>query len=92
MKPIDDVYYVVRTGRPATLEQYDRFQAATERPGSATGASREPVAKIDGLGAASYVSAFMGARWSFDALIHVVGATDIGGRAPTRFPVDRASV
>jgi ABC-type multidrug transport system ATPase subunit len=79
MKPIDDVYFQVRTGKPATAEQYRAFQSA-QTQGARRAATTEPVAVIDGLGPGSYVSAFMGARWSLDALVHVVGATDAHAR------------
>jgi ABC-type multidrug transport system ATPase subunit len=76
MKPIDDVYFEVRTGRPATAERYQGFQSAAQGQGSPRAVALEPIAKIEGLGAGSYVSALMGARWSLEALVHVVGATD----------------
>ena len=75
MKPLDDVYRGTQTGRPATIQEYERFQGVQPDPRA------EPIARIEGLGAGSYVSALMGARWSLDALTHVVGRTDPDSRA-----------
>lgn len=80
MKPITDVYYGLQTGRPATLEEYER-SGTTPLAGAAAIPASEPVGRIEGLGPGAYASALMGARWSFDALIHVVGATDRDSRA-----------
>jgi ABC-type multidrug transport system ATPase subunit/pSer/pThr/pTyr-binding forkhead associated (FHA) protein len=81
LKPIDTFYYHQLNGRPASVSDYDQFQAAKTRPiqaqlgGSGLSpqpASLDPIARVDGLGAAQVVSAVVLARWSIDGLVHAV--------------------
>lgn len=89
LKPIDDLYVNISKERAATVTEYDRWEAFDEKsidnwkPNPANPNERPPrppdiVQKSDGLGAASYLAAFMTARWTIDALAHQVsiGATE----------------
>jgi ABC-type multidrug transport system ATPase subunit/pSer/pThr/pTyr-binding forkhead associated (FHA) protein len=63
LKPIDNLYVQRATTKAATIEQ---FRAA---PG-------QVIKSYDGLGAAGYAAAAIVARWSLDALAHVVSVDD----------------
>jgi hypothetical protein len=84
LKPLDDLYVNVAQGKPATAEEYRRFERAKWQPPTsnprvaraAVVAPPEPVTKYDGLGAARYAAAFMIARWSIEALAHQVSIDD----------------
>jgi ABC transport system ATP-binding/permease protein len=84
LKPLDDLYVNVAQGKPATAEEYRRFESAKSQPPSANpraprpmpNAPPEPVTKHDGLGAARYAAALMIARWSIEALAHQVSIED----------------
>ncbi len=84
LKPIDDVYVLAQSQKPATAAQFQHFQdlqdqrqprpTATAR--QAQPAQVEPVSKSPGLGSASYAAALMVARWTMDALAHDVSIDD----------------
>lgn len=82
LKPVDDVYYNARTGKPATAAQYDRARAAPigQAPSTAAVLPPDPIARISGLGNGSYAAGAMIARWSVDALVHGVGRADVESR------------
>ena len=74
LKPIDDVYVNLRTGKPATAAQYEDFQHAKE-PASGVQVM-DPIQKTGGLGSGAYVASMMIARWSLDGLVHATGRYD----------------
>lgn len=81
LKPVDDVYYNARTGKPATAEQYAAFEDAQRQPPrSATAIPPDPIARIAGLGSGKYAAGAMIARWSVDALVHGVSGADLAAR------------
>ena len=81
LKPVEDVYFNARTGRPATAERYTAFEAANGQSLQAgNSALLDPISKISGLGAGKYAAGAMIARWSVDALVHGVGRTDLSSR------------
>lgn len=81
LKPVEDVYYNARTGRPATVEQYVVSEAAQRKsPPAGNSLPPDPIAKINGLGSGTYAAGAMIARWSVDALVHGVGRKDLGSR------------
>jgi ABC-type multidrug transport system ATPase subunit/pSer/pThr/pTyr-binding forkhead associated (FHA) protein len=80
MVSLDDIYYNVTSGKPATEAQYKHFQETKDRPLQPT-PGRPPTApdvigKHDGLGAGSYAAAPIVARWTLDALAHDAGIED----------------
>lgn len=87
-KPVGDVYFYPRTGKPATAEAFQRYEDAKGRMAGgsagtlAFGRSNVPdvVTKKDGLGPAGPVSAVVMARWSMDGLVHAVSVNDADAR------------
>lgn len=67
LKPIDNLYVNKATNKPATVEQ---FRAAPS----------QVIKSYDGLGAAGYAAAAIVARWSLEALAHVVSVDDKAAR------------
>jgi len=82
LKPVDDIYVNLSTGRPraVTVSEYNR-----------AGSSTPPaiVTKTDGMGAISVVGGLMIARWSIEALAHATSISDQATRdlLPTRLTV-----
>jgi ABC-type multidrug transport system ATPase subunit/pSer/pThr/pTyr-binding forkhead associated (FHA) protein len=80
MVSIDDIYYNVTSGKPATDAQYKHFQEIKDRPlQPPPGRPPTPpdvIGKYDGLGAASYAAAPIVARWTLDALAHDASIED----------------
>ena len=88
LKPLDDVYVNLRTGKPASAEQYRQYKEKENEPPSVATASKQspsalPTAvpdqiqkSFDGLGTARPASALMVARWSIEALTHEVSIRD----------------
>jgi ABC-type multidrug transport system ATPase subunit/pSer/pThr/pTyr-binding forkhead associated (FHA) protein len=71
LKPVDDIFMNVATGKPASVEAFDQARA------NATPANPARVVKTEsGLGAAKLLSAVVEARWSIDGLVHVVSLDD----------------
>jgi ABC-type multidrug transport system ATPase subunit/pSer/pThr/pTyr-binding forkhead associated (FHA) protein len=94
LKPLDDLYINARTGKPATVAEYQRFEKAKDqKPDSSAPVDPvsipDPVTKFDGLGEARYAGALMVARWSIDALAHRVSIHDEKAREklPTQMTV-----
>lgn len=90
LKPLDDIYVNVRTGKPATVAEYEKAEADKNRPPARrTNAPPDPVTKIDGLGAASIAGDLMIARWSIEGLAHAVSIDDeeARDRLPTNMTV-----
>lgn len=82
LKPLDDVYFNARTGKPATSQQYHAFETATNEPPTSIRLvpPPDPISRIDGLGGGAYAGDLMVARWSVDALVHGVSQTDLAAR------------
>src|ERR1043165_2842236 len=80
MVSIDDIYYNVTSGKPATEAQYRHYEETKDHPPQlAPGrppAPPEVIGKYDGLGAASYAAAPIVARWTLDALAHDASIED----------------
>jgi hypothetical protein len=80
MVSIDDIYYNVASGKPATEAQYRHYEETKDHPPQlAPGrppAPPEVIGKYDGLGAASYAAAPIVARWTLDALAHDASIED----------------
>jgi ABC-type multidrug transport system ATPase subunit/pSer/pThr/pTyr-binding forkhead associated (FHA) protein len=85
LKPVDDIYVNARTGKPASVEDYQRFEDARTNIGQQPDprarlrmavAPPDPIRKSDGLGAANPISALMMARWATEGLVHVVSIRD----------------
>lgn len=85
MVSIDDIYYS-SAGKPATEEQYQRYQKTKDRPLQSQNPKGGPlmppevIGKYDGLGLASYAAAAIVARWTIDALAHAVSIEDTSAR------------
>lgn len=85
MVSIDDIYYS-SNGKPATEEQYQRYQESKDRPLQLQNTQGRPVlppevfGKYDGLGVASYAAAAIVTRWTIDALAHDVSIEDKDAR------------
>ena len=81
LKPVENVYYNARTGKPATVEQYVAFEATQgQSPRVRNVLPPDPIVRISGLGNGKYAADAMIARWSVDALVHGVGRTDLAAR------------
>ncbi|HZI19282.1 MAG TPA: FHA domain-containing protein [Pyrinomonadaceae bacterium] len=83
LMPLEDLYRNARTGRPASVADYERFEEAKDRPPAGPRAAAvppDPVQKFDGLGAARYAADAMIARWSIEALAHTVSIHDTEAR------------
>jgi ABC-type multidrug transport system ATPase subunit/pSer/pThr/pTyr-binding forkhead associated (FHA) protein len=80
MVSIDDIYYNVTSGKPATEAQYQHYQETKDHPPQPAGPGRptlpEVIGKYDGLGGASYAAAPIVARWTLDALAHDASIED----------------
>lgn len=89
LKPIDDFYVNMATGKPSTVEEFDKAERAKDGKPGTTGVPPEPVKKWDGLGAARIGGDIMIARWSIEALSHAVSVRDEKAREklPTQMSV-----
>ena len=80
MVSMEDVYYSLANGKPATESQYRDFEDFKDHPPAPTAgrpvAPPEAIAKFDGLGVAGYAADIIVARWTLDALAHDVGLED----------------
>ncbi|MDQ3800167.1 MAG: ATP-binding cassette domain-containing protein [Acidobacteriota bacterium] len=83
LKPLDDIYVNVKAQRPATVSDYDKYQADKDKkpkidPNNPAAQPKipEPIEKRDGLGAAKFVAGLMVARWTMEALAHQVSIND----------------
>jgi ABC transport system ATP-binding/permease protein len=79
LKPVEDFYVNLRTGKPATAADFERAEAAKVRPAAQTNAP-DPAEKWEGLGAARAAADLMIARWSIEALAHAVSVRDLKAR------------
>jgi ABC-type multidrug transport system ATPase subunit/pSer/pThr/pTyr-binding forkhead associated (FHA) protein len=87
LKPIDDLY-ATQSQKPATAAQFQRFQELKKQKHPPQTSSERPVepvqveaiSKRDGLGVARYAAALIVARWTIDALAHVVSIDDKDAR------------
>lgn len=82
LKPLDDVYVNLGTGRPkpATAAEYHRSESSRDSSSqsnrNAPAAPPEIITRYEGLGAAEYASWLITARWSIEALAHEAGIND----------------
>ncbi len=86
LKPFDDIYINLSTGKPATETEFQRFEERKSQPvppPQPPGGQPvmppvplEPINKLEGLGAVRYAGTIMIARWSIDALAHAVSLDD----------------
>ena len=83
LKPLEDVYLNIRTGRPTGAAAYEQF---VSRGGET---SLDPVKRNPGLGSLGYASGAIIARWTIDALAHTVSLEDEDARhrLPTQMTV-----
>jgi len=82
LNPLEDVYVNLHTNKPAGVEEFRRYeeskgmQPPVESQAAAPAPLPDPVEKYAGLGAARYAAGVIVARWSVDALAHVVSIND----------------
>jgi ABC-type multidrug transport system ATPase subunit/pSer/pThr/pTyr-binding forkhead associated (FHA) protein len=79
LKPVDDLY-VTAEGKATTAVEYRRYEDTKgQQPAKMNQMPAKPpvlVSKHEGLGGAAYAADLMVARWSIDALAHVVSIDD----------------
>jgi hypothetical protein len=87
LKPLDDLYVNVRTGKPATVADYDKFKREEKNPPKPNPNNpteipkiADPVQKSEGLGGVKFFADLMTARWTIDALAHQVSTGDFDAR------------
>ncbi|MBK8813696.1 MAG: FHA domain-containing protein [Acidobacteria bacterium] len=87
LKPLDDLYVNLRTSKPATVAEYDKFKREEKdppkvNPNNPTEIPKiaDPVQKSEGLGGVKPFAALMTARWTIDALAHQVSINDLKAR------------
>lgn len=87
LKPLDDLYVNLRTGKPAVVADYDRFKREEKDPPkpnpnnpSEIPKIADPVDKSKGLGGIKFLANLMTARWTIDALAHQVSINDLKAR------------
>ena len=87
--PLGDFYVNARTGKPATVESFNRYEVAKDEKPSPTRVPPDPVQKWEGLGGARYAADLIVARWSIEALSHAVSVRDEKAREklPTQMSV-----
>ncbi|MGA9771858.1 MAG: FHA domain-containing protein [Blastocatellia bacterium] len=82
LKPLDDVYVNLGTGKPkpATAAEYRRSESSKDSSSqsnrNAPAVVPEIITRYEGLGAARYASVLIIARWSVEALAHEAGIDD----------------
>jgi len=87
LKPLDDLYVNLRTSKPATVADYDKFKREEKNPPKPNPNNpteipklADPVQKSDGLGGVRFFANLMTARWTIDALAHQVSINDFDAR------------
>jgi ABC transport system ATP-binding/permease protein len=85
LKPLDDIYVNLRTGKPAVVADYDKYKRDGDQPKQDPNNPgqvkiTDPVDKQDGLGAGQIAADMMPARWTIDALAHQVSIGDLKAR------------
>lgn len=76
LKPLDDLYINLQTGKPAAISDYQKYESEKkDLPNSSI-----IIEKQEGLGAARIVADLMTARWTIDALAHQVSINDAEAR------------
>ena len=86
LKPLNDVYALPQSQKPASEEQFASFEAAKDQKQpqisrSGQQAVQEPVSKREGLGVARYAADLIVARWTIEGLAHLVSIDDKDARA-----------
>ncbi len=81
LKPLDDLYVNLKQEKPATIQNYDKYQADKDKKITVTDPNNppkipEPIEKYEGLGGAKYIAALMVSRWTIEALAHQVSIND----------------
>lgn len=87
LKPLETSYVNLRTGKPATIADYDRYQREKKdapqpdpkKPNEIPKLA-DPTDRQEGLGAARWLADLMVARWTMEALTHQVGISDPDAR------------
>jgi hypothetical protein len=87
LKPLDDLYVNLRTGKPATVADYDKYKREEKNPPKPDPNNpleipkiADPVQKSEGLGGVKFFADLMTARWTIDALAHRVSIGDLEAR------------
>lgn len=87
LKPIDDLYVNLRTGKPAAAADFDKFKREEKNPPKPNPNNpteipkiAEPIQKSDGLSGVKFFANLMTARWTIDALAHQVTLNDLEAR------------
>lgn len=87
LKPIDDLYVNLRTGKPAVVADFDKFKREEKNPPKSNPNNpteipkiADPIQKSDGLGGVKFFANLMTARWTIDALAHQVSLNDLEAR------------
>lgn len=87
LKPVDDLYVNLLTGKPATVAEYDKFKKEEKNPPKADPKNpaeipkpADPVDKSEGLGGIKFLANLMTARWTIDALAHQTSINDYEAR------------
>lgn len=85
LKPIDDLYVNLRTGKPAVVADFDKFKREEKNPPNTNNPTElpkvaDPIQKSQGLGSVKFFANLMTARWTIDALAHRVSINDLEAR------------
>lgn len=87
LKPLDDLYVNLRTGKPAVVADYDKFKREEKdppkpNPNNPTEIPKlaDPIEKTEGLGGVKFFADLMTARWAIEALAHQVSINDFEAR------------
>lgn len=87
LKPIDDSYVNLRTGKPAVVADFDKFKREEKNPPKPNPNNpteipkiADPIQKSEGLGSVKFFANLMTARWTIDALAHQVSVNDLEAR------------
>ncbi|MBC7929137.1 MAG: FHA domain-containing protein [Rubrivivax sp.] len=87
--PLEDLYMNARTRKPSTVAEYERAEATKDKAAGPTSVPPDPIQKWDGLGGVRFAADLIIARWSIEALSHVVSVRDEKAREklPTQMSV-----
>ena len=87
LKPLEDLYVNLRTGKPAVVSDYDKYQRDKDKkpqinPNRPTEIPEvtDPIDRQEGLSGIKFLANLMTARWTIDALAHQVSINDSDAR------------
>lgn len=87
LKPLDDLYVNLRTGKPAVAADFNKYESEKNNPPKPDPDKpteipkiADPVDKSEGLGTVKLFANLMTARWTIDALAHRVSLNDLEAR------------